>query len=110
MEENSAGTEKRSWRKDDFTDLLFSWSLKDIFDEDLYKHQVCEFLQLRIMNFDFFERIQLCMEYVFNMSWFLTQLVQTFELALFGFILIGQCLVKEMWSLALLNIVINEKA
>ena len=44
MEENSAGTEKRSWRKDDFTDLLFSWSLKDIFDEDLYKHQVCEFL------------------------------------------------------------------
>ncbi|XP_042013425.1 uncharacterized protein LOC121761816 isoform X2 [Salvia splendens] len=40
MEENSAGTEKRSWRKDDFTDLLFSWSLKDIFDEDLYKHQV----------------------------------------------------------------------
>ncbi|KAL1535322.1 hypothetical protein AAHA92_28117 [Salvia divinorum] len=40
MEENSAGTEKRSWRKNDFTDLLFSWSLEDIFDEDLYKHQV----------------------------------------------------------------------
>ncbi|KAL1535324.1 hypothetical protein AAHA92_28118 [Salvia divinorum] len=35
-----AGAIKGSWPKDDFVGLLFSWSLKDIFDEDLYKFQV----------------------------------------------------------------------
>ncbi|XP_057781571.1 uncharacterized protein LOC130999895 [Salvia miltiorrhiza] len=40
MEENCSGTSNRSWPRDDFTDLLFSWSLVDIFDEDVYKHQV----------------------------------------------------------------------
>ncbi|KAL6506744.1 hypothetical protein OROHE_022576 [Orobanche hederae] len=40
MEGNLSGPSKRSWPKNDFTDLLFSWSLEDIFDEDLYKYQV----------------------------------------------------------------------
>ncbi|KAH6833401.1 hypothetical protein C2S53_011803 [Perilla frutescens var. hirtella] len=40
MEEKCSGTSKTSWRKDNFTDLLFSWTIRDIFDEDLYKNQV----------------------------------------------------------------------
>ena len=31
---------KRLWHKDDLTDLVFSWSLENIFDENLYKDQV----------------------------------------------------------------------
>lgn len=41
MEGDCSRTSKRSWPKDGFTDLLFSWSLTEIFDEDLYKYQVC---------------------------------------------------------------------
>ncbi|KAL8483086.1 hypothetical protein ACS0TY_025947 [Phlomoides rotata] len=40
MEVSSCGTSKRSRPKDEFTELLFSWSLQDIFDENLYKFQV----------------------------------------------------------------------
>ncbi|KAK6146300.1 hypothetical protein DH2020_020169 [Rehmannia glutinosa] len=40
MEESRSGTSKRSWPKDQFIDLIFSWSTQDIFDENLYKNQV----------------------------------------------------------------------
>ncbi|KAG8369505.1 hypothetical protein BUALT_Bualt14G0020600 [Buddleja alternifolia] len=39
MEGSSSGA-KRSCPKDQFTDLVLSWSLKDIFDDNLYKYQV----------------------------------------------------------------------
>ncbi|XP_012845866.1 PREDICTED: uncharacterized protein LOC105965866 [Erythranthe guttata] len=36
----SAGTSNRSSPKDEFTDLVLSWSLQDIFNDNLYKDQV----------------------------------------------------------------------
>ncbi|XP_060187254.1 uncharacterized protein LOC132616693 isoform X2 [Lycium barbarum] len=37
-----SSTEKKkiAWPKDDFIDLVLSWSIKDIFDDTLYQHQV----------------------------------------------------------------------
>ncbi|KAL6538714.1 hypothetical protein OROGR_012702 [Orobanche gracilis] len=40
MESNSSGTRREQVFKDGFIDLLFSWSIEDIFDENLYQHQV----------------------------------------------------------------------
>ncbi|KAL8483074.1 hypothetical protein ACS0TY_025937 [Phlomoides rotata] len=40
MEGNSSGTSRESWFKDGFINLLFSWSIEDIFDENLYQLQV----------------------------------------------------------------------
>ncbi|KAL7102526.1 hypothetical protein ACP275_08G125400 [Erythranthe tilingii] len=37
---SGSGTIKQTWPKDEFTDLVLSWSLQDIYDEDLYQHQV----------------------------------------------------------------------
>ncbi|KAL0302225.1 UNVERIFIED_CONTAM: hypothetical protein Sangu_3111700 [Sesamum angustifolium] len=45
MEGSGSGTGRRSWLKDDFTDLVLSWSLEEIFDENLYKYQVGEIPQ-----------------------------------------------------------------
>ncbi|KAL7084177.1 hypothetical protein ACP275_14G209000 [Erythranthe tilingii] len=40
MEGNRSGTGKRSSPKDEFADLVLSWSLQDIFNDNLYKYQV----------------------------------------------------------------------
>ncbi|KAL6532138.1 hypothetical protein OROGR_014108 [Orobanche gracilis] len=42
MEESHSGTSRRSCPKDQFIDLVFSWSIQDIFNENLYKNQVEE--------------------------------------------------------------------
>ncbi|KAI3470133.1 hypothetical protein Pfo_026796 [Paulownia fortunei] len=40
MEGSRSGTSRRSWPKDEFTDLVLSWSRQEIFNENLYKYQV----------------------------------------------------------------------
>ncbi|KAK4424964.1 Helicase SEN1 [Sesamum alatum] len=45
MEGSGSGTGRRSRLKDDFTDLVLSWSLQEIFDENLYRYQVEEIPQ-----------------------------------------------------------------
>ncbi|XP_011091752.2 uncharacterized protein LOC105172113 [Sesamum indicum] len=42
MEGSGLDTKRRSRLKDDFTDLVLSWSLQEIFDENLYIYQVEE--------------------------------------------------------------------
>ncbi|OIT32628.1 putative helicase magatama 3 [Nicotiana attenuata] len=37
---SSISIKKRAWPKDDFIDLVFSWSMENIFDETLYENQV----------------------------------------------------------------------
>ncbi|CAA0833261.1 P-loop containing nucleoside triphosphate hydrolases superfamily protein [Striga hermonthica] len=40
FEGHSGGGKRKSWPKDRFIDLVFSWSIQEIFDENMYKNQV----------------------------------------------------------------------
>lgn len=48
---SSCGTSS-SKNRGDLVDLVFSWSIDDIFNEDLYKHQVkSNFLNFSLCNY-----------------------------------------------------------